>query len=133
MAVFVRPAVWNYDLGLFRAATGDEDRLEAMLAAIALKNQGLWVAESNQRPVAFAWTEIAGPNVRLLDLYIPPGEAAGELLDLLLKRLDEEFAGVCLRLEVSDDTIRGVGSGELLPAGFRREGNLWTRMIERPT
>ena len=125
MAVFVRPAVWNYDLGLFRAATDDEDRLEAMLAAVALKDQGLWVAESAERPVAFAWTEVAGPIVRLLDLYIGPGEAAGELLDLLLDRIEEEFVDRCSRLEASDDAIRGIASPsspvvDVSPCGARR-------------
>lgn len=44
MAVFVRPATWSYDQELFRSATADEDKedkLEAMLGAIALADD-LW-------------------------------------------------------------------------------------------
>ena len=57
MAIFVRPATWSYDIELFRAATADDDQLEALLAAIATPSQALWVVESDERPVAFAWTE----------------------------------------------------------------------------
>ncbi len=95
MAVFVRPATWSYDLELFRRATVDEDRLEAMLAAIALADQGLWVVESNQRPVAFAWTEVRRESVRLPLLHVEPGEEPSELLPPLLTKPSNCIARSC--------------------------------------
>lgn len=56
MAVCVRSAGWSCDLALLRAAAGNENRPEALMAATALEDQGLWVAESDGRPVAFART-----------------------------------------------------------------------------
>ena len=92
MAVFVRRTNWTYDQPLFRSATNDEERLEAMLAAIALENEDLWVIESNEQPVAFAWVVIGQEALRLRQLYVAPGQQAPELLQPLFAQIDTHYA-----------------------------------------
>ena len=118
MAIFVRPATWSYDIELFRAATADEDELEAMLAAIATPGQALWVVESDERPVAFAWTESEAGRVRLLRLYVKPGETALPLLEPLLERIREE-AGADVRLEADAGAATGLDAAVLAVLGLR--------------
>ncbi len=129
MAVFVRPATWSYDLELFRRATDDEDRLEAMLAAIALADQGLWVVESNQRPVAFAWTEVRRETVRLPLLHVEPGEEPSELLPPLMSRIEDEYCQRHRRLELAAESIQGVDEETLRAVGLRYDGQRWTKRL----
>ncbi len=89
MAMFARPANWTYDQPLFRRATADEERLEAMLAAIALQNEGLWVVESNQTPVAFAWTRREHKAVRMVEFFATSGKIAARSMRLLVERIAE--------------------------------------------
>jgi hypothetical protein len=108
MAIFVRPATWSYDIELFRAATADEDQLEALLAATATADQALWVAESNERPAAFVWTKRETGCVRLLRVYASPGEDPRPLLTPLLQRIrDEAGAGVRLETDAGASGVLG--------------------------
>ncbi len=127
MPAFARPAAWSYDLDLFRCATDDEDRLEAMLAAVALDDQGLWVVESNQRPAAFAWTTLERQTVRLLQLYVESGATDRELLPPLMQRIEDEYGGQCGRLVVGAESIQGVGQEALRAAGLDPDGPQWTK------
>jgi len=129
VALFVRPAVWTYDQELFRSATDDEERLESMLAAIAMEDQGLWVVESNERPVAFAWTQIEHDTVRLVELYVKAGEVSGELLRLLITRIEQEHAGKVSRLEVAGKFLSGVAPDTLRDIGLTCEGTVWARTL----
>lgn len=106
MAIFVRPATWSYDIGLFRAAAADEDELEAMLAAVATPGQALWVVECDQRPAAFAWTASEPGRVRLLRLHVAPGETAVPLLTPLVERMREE-AGAGTQWDIAAVAIGG--------------------------
>ncbi len=126
MAVFVRPATWSYDLELFRSATNDEGRLEAMLAAIALEDEGLWVVESNERPTAFVHAAIEGRVVRMVCLFVGHGVSAADAFPLLLGRLKQEYAARADRLEADVEAIDGVDSAALRAAGLRRNGATWT-------
>lgn len=132
MAIFVRPAVWSYDEALFRSATADEDRLEAMLAAIALPDEGLWVVESNQRPVAFAWSRTDRDTVRLIELYAEAGEVAAdevalELLQPLLAHVEREHGGKFSRLEVPAESVHGVDPESLRDAGLALVAEVWAK------
>ena len=118
MAVFVRPATWSYDIELFRSAAADEDELEAMLAAIATADQALWVVESDERPVAFAWAKSEPDRVRLLRLHVKPGEEALPLLEPLVERIREE-AGQNVRLETDAGAVDGVDDAVLTALGLR--------------
>ncbi len=118
MAIFVRPATWSYDIGLFRAAAADEDELEAMLAAIATPGQALWVAECDQRPAAFAWTAVESALVRLFRLYVAAGETPLPLLTPLLQRIREEV-GADARLEIGPRATRGIDGASLRAAGLQ--------------
>jgi len=92
MAVFVRRTNWTYDQPLFRSATNDEERLEAMLAAVALEDEDLWVVESNEQPVAFAWVIIEQDTLRLRQLYVAPGQQEPELLQPLFGQIERHYA-----------------------------------------
>lgn len=127
MAVFVRPATWSYDLPLFRAAASDEDELEAMLAAIALPRQGLWVVESRQQPVAFAWIEIHDDTLRLRRLHVATDQPASQLLPPLFERIEEEYADAAPRLEIADASIVGADAAALQAVGIRRRGEVWVK------
>ncbi len=129
MALFVRPAVWTYDQELFRWATDDEERLESMLAAIALEDQGLWVVESNQRPVAFAWTQIERDTVRLVKLYVAAGAVPAEALRLLIARIEQEYIGEVSRLEVAPSSLSGAGPDTLREVGLTCEGEVWSKQL----
>lgn len=118
MAIFVRPAAWSYDIGLFRPAAADEDELEAMLAAIATPAEALWVVERDERPAAFAWTVSKPGRVRLLRLHVAPGETVLPLLTPLLERIREE-AGPDARLEMDAGAARGVDDASLAAFGLR--------------
>jgi hypothetical protein len=118
MAIFVRPATWSYDIDLFRAAAADEDELEAMLAAIATADQALWVVESDERPVAFAWTATEPGRVRLLRLHVKEGEDALPLLEPLLERIREE-AEQDVRLEAPAIALGGIDNAVLTALGLR--------------
>ncbi len=117
MAIFVRPAAWSYDIGLFRSAAADEDELEAMLAATATADQTLLVVESDQRPAAFAWTARQPGRVRLLRLYVEPGRDPLPLLTPLLERIREE-AGANARLETKAGAVDGIDDAVLTALGL---------------
>ena len=129
MALFVRPAVWTYDQELFRRATDDEERLESMLATIAIEDQGLWVVESNERPVAFAWTQIDRDTVRAVEIHVNAGEVPTEPLRLLITRIEQEYSGKASRLEVAEGSLSGVGPDTLRDVGLDREGEVWSRRL----
>ena len=129
VAVFARPATWSYDLSLLRQAAADEDELEAMMAAIALESQQLWVAESGEQPAAFAWTTVEGDVLRLLCLYVQSGRPALELLPPLLARIEEEHAGALTRLEIPAEVIHGVDGDILQAVGMHYEGETFSKLI----
>jgi len=127
LAIFVRPATWSYDLELFRSASPDEDRLEALLAAIAIENEGLWVVESNERPVAFAHVRTRRGTAHVECLFVAPGPAPLELLEPLLQRIEEPIDGRTPRLEIPAEAARGVDDRTLQTAGLSRQGTVWIR------
>jgi hypothetical protein len=129
MLAFVRPANWAYDLRLFRSATDDEVELEAMLAAIALDGQGLWVIEVGQQPVAFAWTAVEHGRVRLRRLHVQPGYACTEVLRLLLERIRREHVRRPALLEASAGAVTGAGAQLLQSVGLRPQGAVWTKEL----
>jgi len=131
VAQFVRPAVWDYDQELFRRATDDEERLESMMAAIALEDQALWVVESNERPVAFAWTRMEADAVRLVELYVKPDEPPTEPLRLLIARIEQEHAGKVSRIEVAEKSLSGAGPDTLRDVGLACEGAVWALRLAR--
>ncbi len=92
MAIFVRPAVWSYDLALFRQAIADDRQLEALMGAVALEEETLLVAECNEVPSAFAWTRTVEGIRRTEQLYVTPGpeERTRRLAAALAQRLKEE-------------------------------------------
>ncbi len=133
MAVLVRPAVWSYDLELLRAAARDEDQLEAMLAAVALEDEDIWVAERAERPAGFAWGRRQSAGLHVLLLFIPAAEDAVAVLRALVERLIEELSGVGLRgaqgsggIEIPRAAIRGADEQALRSAGLVRAGESWT-------
>jgi len=127
LAVFVRPATWSYDLELFRSASADEDRLEALLAAIAIENEGLWVVESDEQPVAFAHVCINRGTAQMACLFVSPGHPPLELLRPLLERIEEQIDGRTSRLEIPAEAVRGVDDRTLQIIGLRRRGSVWIR------
>ena len=129
MALFVRPAVWTYDQELFRSTTDDEERLESMLAAVALEDQGLWVVESNERPVAFAWTQIERDTVRLVEFYVAAGAVPAESLRLLIARIEQEYIGEVSQLEVAPNSLSGAGPDTLREVGLTCEGEVWSKQL----
>jgi len=133
MAVLVRPAVWSYDLELFRAAVRDQDQLEAMLAAVALEDEDIWVAESGQRPAGFVWGRRRPEGLRVLLLFIPPDEDAVVILRGLVERLVEEAgapgpdsAAAAGRIDIPAAAIQGADGEALRAAGLVCQGELWT-------
>ena len=129
MAQFARPAVWTYDQPLLRRATDDEDQLEAMLAAIALGDEGLWVVESDQRPVAFAWTRVDGKIVRIVRLYAAAEAEWTELLAALLGRIETEYAPERKRLVLAVEAADLAATESLLAHGFRCNGRSWSKRL----
>lgn len=127
MAVFVRPATWSYDLELFRSAVADEDRLEAIAAAIAIENEALWVVESDEQPVAFAHVRTGGGIARVASLFVAPGRSALPLVRPLLERIEAPTGGEPLRLEIPTEAVRGVDDRTLQTAGLSRRGTVWIR------
>ena len=127
MAVFVRPATWSYDQELFRSATADEDRLEALLAAIAVENEGLWVVESNEQPVAFAHVCTNRGTARMACLFVAPGRSPLELVRPLLERIEEPIEGRIPRLEIPAEAVRGVDDRTLQAVGLHRRRSVWIR------
>lgn len=132
MAQFARPAAWTYDQPLFRSATDDLDQLEAMLAAIALSDEGLWVVESDQRPVAFAWTRVDGDIVRLVRLYAAAEAEWTELLGTLLGRIETEYAPERKRLVLAVEAADRAATESLLAHGFRCNGRSWSKPLAAP-
>jgi hypothetical protein len=129
MAHFARPATWTYDQPLFRTATDDSDQLEAMLAAIALADEELWVVESDQKPVAFAWTRIDGDLVRFVRLYALPETEWTELLGTLLARIETQYAPHRKRLVLAVQAAHPRAAESLLAHGFRCNGGSWIRPL----
>lgn len=132
MPQFARPAAWTYDQPLLRSAAADEDQLEAMLAAIALDDEGLWVVESDQRPVAFAWTRVDGNLVRLVRLYAAAETEGTELLRALLGRIETEYAPDCKRLVLAVEAADQRATESLLAHGFRCNGKSWSKRLAAP-
>jgi hypothetical protein len=128
MAVFARPAVWSYDLPLFRQATADEDELEALLAAIARPDEAIWVIESDELPVAFAWGHREGSRLRLLRLYRVPQASSPEIIATLMARIDQD-ASPAMELVVAEPCIAHELSATLQELGFDRRDGLWTRPL----
>jgi hypothetical protein len=136
VAVFARPAVWSYDLPLFRQAINDEEQLEALLAAIALEDEAVWVAEANQRPVAFAWGRREGASLRLLRFYVSPDAGSPEVAPRLMERIEREGSGQTVELVVAEEIWEGVAATTLPQLGFIRQGTVWTkplRVLTRPS
>lgn len=133
MAVLVRPAVWSYDLELLRAAARDEDQLEAMLAAVALEDEDIWVAERAEQPAGFAWARRRPEGLFVLMLFVAADEDARAILGPLVERLMEEAGvgggvtwGAPGRLEIPAAAIRGADEQALRSAGLVRQGESWT-------
>ncbi len=129
MAVFVRPATWSYDQDLFRSAFADEDRLEALLAAIAIENEDLWVVESNEQPVAFAHVCIDRGTAQMACLFVSPSHPPLELLRPLLERIEEPIGGRIPRLEIPAEAVLGVDDRTLQTVGLRCRRSVWIREI----
>ena len=127
MAVFTRPCTWHYDLGLFREAVADEDRLEELMGAIARDDQQLLVAESNEEPAAFAWLAFDDRTVRLLRLHVADNRPVELLFRSLIDRIESDHGATTSRTEVSRDAISGIEDEGLWQAGFEREGSAWVR------
>ncbi|KKL62471.1 hypothetical protein LCGC14_2184850, partial [marine sediment metagenome] len=94
--------------------------------------QGLWVVESNQRPVAFAWSRTDRDTVRLIELYAEAGEVAAdevalELLQPLLAHVEREHGGKFSRLEVPAESVHGVDPESLRDAGLALVAEVWAK------
>lgn len=126
MAIFARPAVWSYDLPLFREAIADEEQLEALLAAIALKDEAVWVIESNEVPVAFAWGRREGQAVRLMRFYLSPHRASPQIAGALVARIQEQSKEL-LQLIAPEGSDRELAEPAFALAGFHRSGIVWTK------
>ena len=111
MALFIRPTAWSYDIELFRKATGDEDLMEELLAAVALPNQGIWVVESDQKPVGFVWFEIRNDMLHIRQLYIDTTPQPSVIHMILLDQIQQEAAdrNVTISQSSIDMQIRNVG------------------------
>jgi len=128
LAVFVRPATWNYDQELFRSALTDEDRMEALLAAIAIEGEDLWVVESDERPVAFAHVYTGRGIARVECLFVAPSRSPLDLVRPLLERIEEPTGhGKAPRLEIPTEAVRGADDQVLQAAGLCRRGTAWIR------
>lgn len=90
MAIFARPAVWSYDLPLFRQAIAHELELEGLLAATVEKEEAVWVVEADEQPVAFAWGTRQAEGWRLRHFHVTPHPAAREIRDALWARIAED-------------------------------------------
>ncbi len=128
MAVFARPATWNYDIELFRAAVADEDQLEALMGAIARDDQQLLVAESDEQPAAFAWLQAEKDTVTLLRLHVADDREAQPLVRCLLDRVESDHAPAMRRLEATVDAISGIEDDTLRQLGFDRQDSLWQKL-----
>lgn len=93
MALFARPAVWSYDLPLFRQGMADEWELEGLLAATVLEQEAVWVVESDEQPAAFAWGRWEAEELRLVRFYLAPHPAADAIGRVLLARIAKDNGG----------------------------------------
>ena len=126
MLIFSRRATWSQDVDLFRAGAADADQLEALMAAIAIQSQSLWVGEYDQQPVAFIWVVLDDLQLHLARLFVLPEYAQCGVLASLLARLYEHFGDRAEKILAKADDIEGVDDDALRAAGFEKTGaNCW--------
>ena len=130
MPVFARPATWAYDLELFRAAVVDEDELEALMAAIARDDQQLLVAESDERPTAFAWLSIDGEALEVHRFHVDNGADSEPLARCLLERIAADHGGTMRPLVLSSKGMSGIEADALRRLGFVRDDSCWYKTFE---